>query len=1029
MAKKITDETLQFNIVVNGNKAQKEYNELQKKQKKLLNSTKDLEAEARKLKKANKQNSEEFKNLERQIIENNKAIDINERKMSELTQEIGLTNLTMKQLNSEARKLNTILSNLDPETDEWKQYNKQLAAVNNRQFELRKETRETAKALGGQTSKLKKFGAELKKIFFPVTGAVLFTDALKSMGRFAKQFILDAIELSEESRGIQVAFKALGEEGSEAFRKVKLSTRGLLSDLEIKKSLVEFDNFNISLEETDTLFEFLSLRATQTGGSVDKLKSSLVEGLSKESKLRIDNLGISTSVLNDELKRTPNFVQAVANIAKKEIVKAGDVLDKAASSSQKWNATLENAKVRLGNIIQISGAVPFFQRLGAGILESVLPLKSLTEEIVKEQTELNVLVTKLTNVNSGEEERKRLIEQIKEQYPDFNRMIDIEKATTEELSAALIKVNENYVNKIILQRKSEEIDKKANLVATDQIAFRENQKRALEILIKAEKEFGITSDASIPVLERRKKALEEGYKQQGFFKTSINGLVRDLQIFASEDFLEGKESEFLSNRKSQLSELVSEFEKLKSELDLTGTNNTKPKPITPTGNTDLTDEQKKAREQALADLKRYEEQKLQLINEAAIRAEKDEFERRILKIQQDAKSRETEINNLKISSSKKRELLALEAKKEQEQIDVVNADKEEKELLRIQQFEDRKRELENNIRLANTNSEEERELLKQELDLEKQLLHLDKIKLEETEKETLRQLIIENSELAIADIKEKYRLKEEKDLADFKNKQLKTETAFQQAKERLLNSGVNVLRNIFGQETAIGKALFYFQKGKAIADIVKETALANAKIVSATTAANAIAVSASPLTGGQPWVGINSANAAKNKVTNSVNAAAQIAAIAGTAIQGFEDGLYPVTRAQDGKKFSASFGGQPSTQIVGSPKTFLAGEMPEMIIDPTTFKKMDPNITDYILQLAGKRPLQGFESGKFPTPRDTTEATVNTNSTPMFSDEVGQEIIDNLKNLKATVVYTIQDELNRRDIEEKLKAVEQQSVN
>jgi hypothetical protein len=84
-----------------------------------------------------------------------------------------------------------------------------------------------------------------------------------------------------------------------------------------------------------------------------------------------------------------------------------------------------------------------------------------------------------------------------------------------------------------------------------------------------------------------------------------------------------------------------------------------------------------------------------------------------------------------------------------------------------------------------------------------------------------------------------------------------------------------------------------------------------------------------------------------------------------TSVPGYEDGFYSVRRAQDGKRYSASFGGNPSTQIVPTPKTFLAGEMPEMIIDPSTFKKMDPAITDYILGLAGKN-MPAYESGRYP---------------------------------------------------------------
>jgi hypothetical protein len=180
---------------------------------------------------------------------------------------------------------------------------------------------------------------------------------IKVGGAFGVAFGVSAVtsmvkelsNLSDEAKGIEFAFDRIGERGVQAFNDVKAATRGTLSDLDIKQSLVDFDNFGISLEQSGDLFEFLTVRATQTGTSIDKLKDSLVEGLSKESKLRIDNLGISMSQLNAEMEKTPNFVEAVANIAKTEIAEAGDILDSAASGTSKWNAQLENLKLKLAN--------------------------------------------------------------------------------------------------------------------------------------------------------------------------------------------------------------------------------------------------------------------------------------------------------------------------------------------------------------------------------------------------------------------------------------------------------------------------------------------------------------------------------------------------------------------------------------------------------------------------------------------------------------------------------------------------------
>ena len=163
--------------------------------------------------------------------------------------------------------------------------------------------------------------------------------------RIGSRIVKETIALAREAKGVEFAFDRIGESGINAFDGIRKSTRGLISELDIKKAIVDFDNFNISLAESSVLFEFLALRSAQTGKSIDSLRDSLVEGLSKESKLRIDNLGISVVELNEELEKTPNFVKAVGVIAKREVSQAGNILDEAANGGEKFNASMENLKL------------------------------------------------------------------------------------------------------------------------------------------------------------------------------------------------------------------------------------------------------------------------------------------------------------------------------------------------------------------------------------------------------------------------------------------------------------------------------------------------------------------------------------------------------------------------------------------------------------------------------------------------------------------------------------------------------------
>ena len=228
--------------------------------------------------------------------------------------------------------------------------------------------------------------------------------------RLGRRFVRDAIEIAREARGVEFAFERLGEEGEEAFQKTTRAVRGLISELDIKRSLVEFDNFNISLEQSAVLFEFLSIRAAQTGRSIEKLRDSLVEGLSKESRLRIDNLGISVLQLNEELEKTPNFVQAVANIAQTEIAEAGDILDEAANGAQRFDASFQNLELALGNVFtQFKGLKPVTDLIDLGVTNT----KLWNEQLFAQGDILGFLssVVRTTSI-AGRVENERLLEEI-----------------------------------------------------------------------------------------------------------------------------------------------------------------------------------------------------------------------------------------------------------------------------------------------------------------------------------------------------------------------------------------------------------------------------------------------------------------------------------------------------------------------------------------------------------------------------------------------------------------------------------------
>ncbi|MCT8340480.1 hypothetical protein MG296_10480 [Flavobacteriaceae bacterium TK19130] len=440
---------------------------------------------------------------------------------------------TLKSVKRKLYQLRGSVNKLEEGTEEWIEANRKLAFVDKEYRRMIKSQRDFRNEITGTIDSTKKqnksIGSSIKSFIGLGAGAAGAFSIIQGGIQFIKSFTTEAATLARESKGIEFAFKALGEVGEDAFTRIKDSTRGLVSDLNIKQALVEFDNFNIGLEETDTLMEFLAVRSTQTGKSIDHLRDSLVEGLSKESKLRIDNLGISASELNAELEKTPDFVQAVANIAKREVKEAGNILDEAANSNAKWNAALENLKLNFGRLLENSGAGSFFKNIGASMLEAVTPAGDLAKEfeaqadrVIQLEKNLPPLVDEYESLreksNLSNDEQSRLKDVIKEiaeiaptaitAFDEYGNALDISAEKARDFigtQKALLKFRnqeaieqqtealEDYTNQInILRRELNTRDEEGNIVRIVQkggkIARIEQEKLSAETIARKQAE-------------------------------------------------------------------------------------------------------------------------------------------------------------------------------------------------------------------------------------------------------------------------------------------------------------------------------------------------------------------------------------------------------------------------------------------------------------------------------------------------------------------------------------------------------------
>lgn len=237
-------------------------------------------------------------------------------------------------------------------------------------------------------------------------------------------FAFDMAKLAGEAEAVSIAFNRL-ENSKILLRDLKEATHGTVSELELMKRAVQASNFDISLKALPRLLEFATLRAQQTGQSVDYLVDSIVTGIGRKSKLILDNLGISAEQLKQEFKGASLEAQsvgavadAVGRIAEKNLKNMAGFSQNAATSVQQLAAAWEDLKVSVGNLINKSG-LPSFVKEMAELARFFAGDFTLSKEQVKKTEEaLGELIKKSKELGNQSDVMKysKMLAELASQY-------------------------------------------------------------------------------------------------------------------------------------------------------------------------------------------------------------------------------------------------------------------------------------------------------------------------------------------------------------------------------------------------------------------------------------------------------------------------------------------------------------------------------------------------------------------------------------------------------------------------------------
>ena len=192
------------------------------------------------------------------------------------------------------------------------------------------------------------FGGKLDGMLQVFGGNVMTKIAGMGVGFAAelKDMVMQGAELAKQGEGIRNAFERLGR--GDILDGLRKATHGTVTDIELMKAAVKFNDFKLPVEELGTMLAFAQQKAKDTGQSIDYMVDSIVTGLGRKSLMILDNLGLSAAEIKEKMAETGDMTKAVGAIIREQMAKAGDYVETAADRAAQANVNLQNKMEELG---------------------------------------------------------------------------------------------------------------------------------------------------------------------------------------------------------------------------------------------------------------------------------------------------------------------------------------------------------------------------------------------------------------------------------------------------------------------------------------------------------------------------------------------------------------------------------------------------------------------------------------------------------------------------------------------------------
>lgn len=382
---------------------------------------------------------------------------------------------TLKDIRTEYRLMLKLRNEATRGSAEFKQYNDEAAR-------LKQILDEQRLGFRGAQKQSDNFFGSLKKglgIFAAISGAGAIVNFGKQLlGLSSQMDLLDqkAQTVFGESIGIVEEFAARNAAAMGLTRAEYLATATAAGDLLIPMGFQREEAAILSNE----LVGLSGALSEWTAGKIDSESASriLTKALLGERE-ELKQLGISIKesdvqqrlAAKGQAELTGQALEQAKAMATLELItdKSTDAQQAFAENTGRQVRIMAELGAKLGEIRDslirglnpaISATLGFVNRLFGGT-------QKYSEALEEERVEINALIIRIGALNEENETRDKLIGELQKRYPSFLGDLEAEKVTNEQLRDRLKEVNQEYINKIILQQEDERIEEQTRDLAQE----------------------------------------------------------------------------------------------------------------------------------------------------------------------------------------------------------------------------------------------------------------------------------------------------------------------------------------------------------------------------------------------------------------------------------------------------------------------------------------------------------------------------------------------------------------------------------